>query len=237
MTMTISSRPRRPAPLPRIGSPARRSATAARHLRPGAIGERLSKLGARSRSRQAKQDADRSGLPASPPGAIGGAIITAARRSAGLTRRALARRLAVPPATMRPWESGACPLYCVGYDQLRQLAAALDPAGTQAVPALEDLLLASQCDLLVAGMLGGFEDYTEVPPVDHETDGQASRSLLRWALTGDVPERYRRHAPARPLLARRDAAAFAALARGLADGAAGPELSSYGAALLNLAAS
>ena len=34
-------------------------------------------------------------VPASPPGAIGGAVIKASRRSAGLSRRQLAREMAV----------------------------------------------------------------------------------------------------------------------------------------------
>jgi len=45
--------------------------------------------------------------PISPPGVIGGAVIAAARRSAALSRRRLARRLAVTPATVRAWETGA----------------------------------------------------------------------------------------------------------------------------------
>jgi integrase len=50
-------------------------------------------------------------------------------------------------------------------------------------------------------MLGGFEDYGEVPPVDDESAGESARGLLRWALAGDVPEHYRRHGQAGRLLA------------------------------------
>jgi transcriptional regulator with XRE-family HTH domain len=173
---------------------------------------------------------------ASPAGVIGGAVIAAARRSAGLSRRALARRLAVTPATVRAWETGALPLYCVSYDQLRELAYQLSESGALASPALDDLLLASQCDLLVAGMLNGFEDYGEVPPVDDESAGEPARGLLRWALTGDVPEQYRRHAQAGRLLARADIDRFRALARDLATGTQGPELSEYGVALESVSA-
>jgi transcriptional regulator with XRE-family HTH domain len=168
----------------------------------------------------------------SPPGVIGGAVIAATRRSAGLSRRRLARSLTVTPATLRAWETGALPLYYVSYDQLRDLASQLAEPGA----ALDGLLLASQCDLLVAGMLGGFEDYAEVPPVDHESAGESARSLLRWALAGEVPEQYRRHAQSGQLLADTDIGRFRALAANLAAGRQGPELSGYGAALASVAA-
>lgn len=174
--------------------------------------------------------------PISPPGVIGGAVIAAARRSAGLSRRTLARSLAVTPATVRAWETGALPLYRVSYDDLRELANQLAESGALASPTLNDLLLASQCDLLLTGMLGGFEDYAEVPPVDHESAGAPARGLLRWALAGEVPEQCRRHARAGRLLAAADIIRFRMLARELAGGARGPELASYGAALASVAA-
>jgi transcriptional regulator with XRE-family HTH domain len=168
----------------------------------------------------------------SPPGVIGGAVIAATRRSAGLSRRTLARGLTVTPATVRAWETGALPLYYVSYDQLRDVASQLAEPGA----ALDDLLLASQCDLLVAGMLGGFEDYAEVPPVDHESAGEPARGLLRWALAGEVPEQCRPHAQRGQLLADADIGRFRALAASLAAGGQGPELSGYGAALASVAA-
>jgi hypothetical protein len=171
-----------------------------------------------------------------PPGVIGGAVIGAARRSAGLSRRMLGRNLAVAAVTVRAWETGALPLYRVSYDQLRELAGELEQSGAPAGPVLDDLLLASQCDLLVAGMLGGFEDYAEVPAVDHGSPATSARILLRWALAGDVPERYRRHARAGHLLAGADIDRFRANARNMASGARGPELADYGAALTAVAA-
>lgn len=78
--------------------------------------------------------------PVSPPGVIGAAVIKAARRSAGLTHRGLARRLAVSTATVRSWENGSVPLYCVDYGQLRQLGNVLSHAGAKVGCELAELV-------------------------------------------------------------------------------------------------
>jgi transcriptional regulator with XRE-family HTH domain len=167
---------------------------------------------------------------------IGGAVIKAARHSAHLTRLSLARMLNVSTATVRAWENGTIPLFCVPYDQLRQFADALNGAGAQVGQELPELLLASRCDLLVTGILHGFEDYAEVPRVDKDgAEAQAARGLLRWALTGAVPERYRQHTPPGALLAATDADIFAAIAHDLQAGTHGHDLSDYGRVLLVLA--
>jgi transcriptional regulator with XRE-family HTH domain len=231
MSMTLSSVPRCSVLMADISNGARCSRSAGlrrtgaprESLAPGAVLPRPSWVG----------EAAVQAWPAiSPPGVIGGAVIAAARRSAGLTRRALARRMAVAPSTARAWETGALPLYCVSYDQLDSLARVVGESGTAAGLDLADLVLASQCDLLVAGVLGGFEDYAEVPPIDDEPDGKAVRGLLRWAMAGDVPDRYRPYARPGPLLALTDVLRFTTLARSLAAGARGHELADYGAALV-----
>jgi len=184
---------------------------------------------------QVRRGADTFLSPASRPGAIGGAVVQAARRSTGLTRRALARLLAVSPATVRGWENGITPLFTVSYARLRELAEALTQAGAQAGRVLGDLVLASQCDLLVSGMLHSFEDYAEVPPVEEDTaEGEAVRGLLRWALIGMVPERYRAHARPGPLLDEPSVIQFTGVARTLQAGSQADHLASYGAALLAL---
>jgi transcriptional regulator with XRE-family HTH domain len=174
-------------------------------------------------------------LPASAPGVIGGAIVRAARKSARMSRRNLARMLSVSPDTVRSWEDGTCPLFCVPYADLCRLAAAFDQAGAKVRCDVAELVLASQCDLLVTGMLHGFEDYAEVPPVDEDNaEGEAARDLLRWALVGVVPERYRRFAPVGPLLAAEEVIAFNAIARRLSSRSHGDQLGSYGRALAAL---
>lgn len=179
--------------------------------------------------------ADESLLPVSAPGVIGGAVIQATRKSARVSRRKLAKMLAVSHDTLRSWEDGTCPLFCVPYADLCRLAAALDQAGAKVRCDVSELVLASQCDLLVTGILQGFEDYAEVPPVDeNSTEGEAAHDLLRWALVGVLPERYRPFAPARPLLAAGDLIAFTALARELSAGSHGDQLACYGRALTDL---
>jgi hypothetical protein len=100
---------------------------------------------------------------------------------------------------------------------------------------LGDLLLASRCDLLLAGMLKGFEDYAEVPPIEERSaTAEIARELLRWALAGQVPDRYLQTASARPLLVKEDIDLFAAIARGLEAGSRGHSLISFGSALIAL---
>jgi transcriptional regulator with XRE-family HTH domain len=174
-------------------------------------------------------------FPVSPPGVIGGAVIRAARRSAGLSRQDLARILAASPQTVRTWEDGTRPLFSVRYDQLCQIADALRNAGARVGQEVAELLLASQCDLLITGILHRFEDYAEVPPVDDDAEGEVTRRLLRWALTGITPDRYRAYAHPGPLLARPNVILFAAAARDLRAGSRGSDLASYGATLVALA--
>jgi hypothetical protein len=186
-------------------------------------------------SRPAGAQAGEASLPVSAPGVIGGAIIQAARRSARTSRKKLARMLAVSPGTVRGWEDGTCPLFCVPYHDIYRLAAAFDHAGAKMPCDVAELVLASQCDLLLTGMLQTLEDYAEVPPIDEDSaEGEAARDLLRWALAGILPERYRLYAPARSLLAAPDLIAFTAVAQQLSAGSRGGQLTSYGRALTAL---
>jgi hypothetical protein len=99
-----------------------------------------------------------------------------------------------------------------------------------------DLLLASQCDLLLTSMLHGSEDYAEVPPIDEDgPDAAMARDLLRWALTGAVPIVYIPYVRTEALLSASTAARVTALARELKAGLHGHDLVSYGAALFAIA--
>ena len=174
-------------------------------------------------------------LPPPRPGVIGAAALKAARRSARMTRRHLARVAGVSLATVRAWENGTCPLYCVDYQQLRQLADIFAARSTCVGADVAELALASQCDLLIAGMLDGFEDYAEVPPIEEPSQhGDLAREFVRWALAGIIPDRLLGFADRGPLLAPADAAAITFVARDLQAGVAGPELAAFGTALLTL---
>ncbi len=97
-------------------------------------------------------------------------------------------------------------------------------------------MAAGQCDLLLTGMLHGFEDYAEVPPIEETGPrGDRAREFIRWALTGIVPDRFLSPTGRRPLLGPTDAAAIRNVAHDLHAGTAGPELAAFGAALLALA--
>lgn len=174
--------------------------------------------------------------PVSQPGVIGAAVVRAARRSAHLTRPRLARLLKVRVATVRSWENGTIPLFSLPYGELQQLSETFSRAGARVRHELGELLLASRCDLLLTGMLHGFEDYAEVPPIDEDgTEAETARELLHWALTGAVPERYRPYAQLGQLLAMNDIDLFAAIAQDLRSGMHGHDLADFGSVLLTLA--
>jgi transcriptional regulator with XRE-family HTH domain len=167
---------------------------------------------------------------------IGAAVVQAALRSANLTRRRLARQLNVSVSTVRSWENGTIPLFAMPYGQLQQLAHALDRAGAQVGTELGDLLLASRCDLLISGILNGFEDYADVPPIEEKgAEADSARSLLRWALSGQVPERYRQYASPRRLLGKKCIDLVAAIAEDLHAGSYGADLVCFGGVLVTLA--
>lgn len=189
----------------------------------------------RRRTRQDNSIAGETCPQFSPPGAIGAAVIRTARQSARLTRRGLARRLAVGAGTVHAWEDGSVPLFCTDYGRLRQLAAALSPSDSEP-RILRRLMLASQCDLLITGMLRGFEDYAEVPPIDEDTsDGELARNLLLWALAGVTPPWWSARSPAPPLLAEVDVMRITALAADLDENLQDSHLATFGQALAALA--
>ena len=172
-------------------------------------------------------------VPVSPPGVIAGAVLRAARSSASLTGGRLARKLCVRQATVRGWEKGTMPLFGVPYGQLLQIAETLYNSSATVGNDLNELLLASQCDMLITGMLSGEETYAEVPPIGERTPaGAAADALLRWAPQGAVPAEYAKLAPATPLIAGPDVTRLADAARELTTGIFGHDLAAYGGALL-----
>lgn len=179
-----------------------------------------------------RQEVSAACIPACPApianGAIGAAIIRSARSSARMPLRTLAAAVHVSLREARAWETGTVPLYCVPYTQLRAVAVALESGGAS----LGDLLLASRCDLFLAGMLADTEDFADVPPLESGEEAERALQLLRWALAGEPPEPYSRHARPHPLLSQPDRRQVLTVAADLAAGKRSTGLTSYGFALL-----
>jgi hypothetical protein len=168
------------------------------------------------------------------PGVIGGAVVAAARRGAGLTRSGLARSLSVRPATVRGWESGEVPLYCVPYAELRRLALAVGRASSSVAAVFNRLLMAGQLDLLMSEMLVGSADYAELPPIGSGTvQGAVAGDLLAWGFRGIVPDCYRGFAQPGCLYGASDRLRIAGILGDLRIGA-NSELAEYATVLLAL---
>src|SRR5260221_13768341 len=171
-------------------------------------------------------------VPVAPPGVIAGAVLRAARLSANSTRGRLARNLRMRRATVRGWEYGTIPLFGVPYGQLCQLAETLNTFGATVGNDLNELFLASQCDVLIIGMLRGEENYAEVPPIGERTpEGATADALLRWAAQGAIPTEYLKLVHATPLLADLDVKRLAEVAHELTSGVFGRDLAAYGTAV------
>jgi len=136
------------------------------------------------------------------PGVVAGAVLRAARLSAGLGVAQLAAAADTDEVTVRAWEDGSKSLAVAPYSQVEQLKTALLAEGSD--PRLvADLDAAAWCDLVV-GALASASNVTFLlaDPVACE-DG--FRELLAWSLAGTVPSRYGPYADARPLVNAADA--------------------------------
>lgn len=138
-------------------------------------------------------------VDASVTGMIAGAVLAAARNSAGLSTQELARLAGVGPQIVMGWEDGTRPLCTVIPDQLARLEAALSRAGANP-EIVADLPVASECDMLVAGLVHGLDYFpADVPPADQDDARTRARELLGWVIAGLVPARYAARAPRPPL--------------------------------------
>ncbi|MGH3275540.1 MAG: helix-turn-helix domain-containing protein [Streptosporangiaceae bacterium] len=130
-------------------------------------------------------------LPASPPGAVAGTALRAARLSARLTQGQLAAGISVGEASIAAWEDGADPLAEVACPVLERLESALSAA--QGDPALvSDLTTAIWCDLVLAAV-AGCQDISCLM-ADPAAAEPAFRELLAWSAGGPRPDRYRPYA-------------------------------------------
>jgi len=166
------------------------------------------------------------GLPgrrSSPPGAITGAVLRAARRSAGLTTARLAEIAGFSEAALRLWEYGDPPLGAEPTACPARLRTAL--RGADADPQIiGDLDTAIWCDLIVTGLTDGLRTHLDEPP------DPAVLKLLAWATAGVLPDHYLPDVHCGPLLPPSDVRAIADAASHLANGTC-PGTIEYGAAL------
>jgi len=158
-----------------------------------------------------------------PPGAITGAVLRAARRSAGLTTARLAKIAGLREAALLLWEYGDPPLGVEPTACPARLRAAL--RGADADPQIiADLDTAIWCDLIVTGLTDGLRTHLDEPP------DPAVLKLLAWATAGVLPDHYSPHAHRGPLLPPSDVRVIADAASCLASETC-PGARQYGAAV------
>jgi hypothetical protein len=125
------------------------------------------------------------------PGVVAGAVLRAARLSAGMSEAELAVAANLPLKAIRDWEEGSSLLAAVPLSEVERLQAALRQAGAE--PGLvADFAAAAWCDLVVVAMING-EDTTclMADPLSRDV---AFGELLLWSLAGHTPPRYQPYA-------------------------------------------
>jgi hypothetical protein len=134
----------------------------------------------------------------STPGVVAGAVLQAARTSAGLTPAALAAAVGTDEATVGAWECGSVSLATIPYPQIGRLTAALRAAGADH-QVVADLDAAAWCDLVISAVAGDGDDDVSCLLADPVACGEVFGEMLAWALIGSVPSRYRQYAADGPL--------------------------------------
>jgi transcriptional regulator with XRE-family HTH domain len=131
------------------------------------------------------------------PGMVAGAVLRAARLSAGMTEARLAIAANLPLKAIRDWEEGSSLLAAVPLPQVERLQASLTKAGAD--PSLvADFAAAAWCDLVVVAMINDEDTtYLMADPLSRDA---AFAELLLWSLTGHIPRRYRPYANPGPLM-------------------------------------
>jgi transcriptional regulator with XRE-family HTH domain len=121
------------------------------------------------------------------PGLVAGAVMRAARLSAGLTEARLAIAAGLPLKAISEWEKGSSLLAAVPLPEVERLQAALRKAGAE--PSLvADFAAAAWCDLVVVAMIN--DEDTICLMADPLSRDAAFGELLLWSLAGHVPPRY-----------------------------------------------
>jgi transcriptional regulator with XRE-family HTH domain len=138
--------------------------------------------------------------PLFPQGLIAGAVLRAARQSAGLSPSELAAAVDVSDTRILSWETGAEPLAAVPVPLTGRLKSALRTAGAKA-RLVDDLDPAAWCDLFFEAISAG-EDVTCLL-ADPLASEPAFTDLFTWVTTGQPPARYAPYADTMPADFRR----------------------------------
>ena len=121
------------------------------------------------------------------PGVVAGAVLRAARLSAGMTEAKLAIAADFPLKAIRDWEEGSSLLAAVPLPQVERVQAALRTSGAD--PRLvADFTAAAWCDLVVIAMIN--DEDTTCLMADPLSRDVAFGELLLWSLAGQIPPRY-----------------------------------------------
>lgn len=131
------------------------------------------------------------------PGVVAGAVLRSARRSAGLSERALATASGVSDEAIQGWEQGSPPLASVPLPKIEILEASLRGAGTHP-DIVADLAAAARCDLVILAIADLADPACLM--ADPTTSEPAFAELLTWSVAGQVPVRHQPYAGTGPLL-------------------------------------
>jgi transcriptional regulator with XRE-family HTH domain len=140
-----------------------------------------------SLDRPASHRVDRSSNQGFLLGTVAGAVLRAARLSAGMSEAELAIAANLPLKAIRDWEEGSSLLAAVPLPQVERLQAALRKAGAKP-SLLADFAAAAWCDLVVVAMIN--DEDTTCLMADPLSRDIAFGELLLWSLAGHIPPRY-----------------------------------------------
>lgn len=133
------------------------------------------------------------------PGVVAGAVLRAARLSAGASESVLASAAGVTERAIRGWEDGSQALASERYWLVGELERALRAVGSDE-RLVADLAPAAWCDLLLVALIHRREADVTGLLADPLARGVAFGELLAWSVAGRVPVRFRPHVADAPLI-------------------------------------
>jgi transcriptional regulator with XRE-family HTH domain len=147
-------------------------------------------------------------------GVVAGAVLAAARRSAGLTQEDFAEAAGLSVDTVKRWENGQRPLGNVRAADLARVQRCLRGLGGRP-SLLARLPAAIDADAFTCSAMAG-----DCGQLAAEVTTRPWSALIAWAVKGDPPAEARGVAPSRPLLAPAERQVFLASLRSAAERAA-----------------